>query len=176
VRTEDVGTLVFSKSERNEENGYGSVNEAVIAQLRQHTDEYDTTVKNGTELTGVVFEKDGSFYFSNMYEVPAQFTATIETVGFSWQKDLAGLVHTHPDNYTFTGVDYVSPAAFKVPGFVRDKLGNVHRWEAKGASSYKKYVEGLKSSGSAQLFESGVKQTRRWKISNICEGGKLCSN
>jgi len=25
VRTEDVGTLVFSKSERNEENGYGSV-------------------------------------------------------------------------------------------------------------------------------------------------------
>jgi len=176
VNTKDVGTLTFSKSDRNDEDGYANENDAVIAQLRHHTDEYETASKSGNELTGVVFNKNGRFYFSNMFEVPAQFTATIETVGFSWLKDLAGFVHTHPDNYTFTGVDYVSPAAYKVPGFVRDKKGNVYRWEIKGALKYKKYVRGLRRSGSSQLFEAGIKDQKRWGISNICLGGNLCSN
>ncbi len=174
VNTEKV-EINLSVSDLNQEGGYDSVNDSVIAQLRSHSDEYQQTSENVSELTGMVIERNGKFYFTNMVEVPINFEATVNLQGFS-QKDIAGLVHTHPDNYTFTGVDFESPANLRVPSFVRDRRGNVYRWEVKGALKYQKYVEGLKRSKTAQTYEDGVKNSRRWQISNLCEGGNLCLN
>lgn len=109
-----------------------------------------------------------------MYEVPVQFTASIKTVGFSWSKDLAGYVYTHPDNAIFIGVDYVTPATYQVPGFVRNKNGDIFRWEASSAIKYQRCVGGLKRSRSSQLYEAGVKKPKKYGISNLCKGGNLC--
>ena len=160
-------------SDRNIEGGYATADDAVIAQFRSHVEEYEVTVKNETELTGMVFNQEGKYYFSNMIEVPQKFNATITLIGFR-MKQVEGLVHTHSNNSTFTGIDYVSPAAFGIPAYVRNKRGNVYKWTYEGASKYQRRVDGLKRSGSRSVYEEGIKNPSRYGISDLCPGGNLC--
>ncbi len=62
------------------------------------------------------------------------------------------------------------------PSFVRDKSGNIYRWEPDGAVKYRKSVEGLKSSRSVRANEAEISNPKKFGISNICPGGTPCLN
>jgi RHS repeat-associated protein len=128
VEVQQVGGkdgLPMPISDRNKEGGYGTPTEAALAQFHAYKPEYDQSVKGSYELTGLIYGNGSRDFFSIMVRVPTAFNGNFATpTGY----DVVGLSHTHPDNSTFGGYDYISPAKNKVPSFMMNSDYNVFKW------------------------------------------------
>ena len=174
VNTDKV-SISMALSDKNIPTGYDTANAAAIAQYKAYNSEYLQTVKNGDELTGLIVATHGRYFFSKMVEVPEQFTAEETLVGIRVQ-EIAGFTHTHPDNSTFSGLDYETPARQGVPFYVRNSSGHVYRWDPAGAMRYENHLRALQEAGSVMSQETQISNPAHWGITNICPGGGACIN
>ena len=160
--------VTYSWSIRNDSNGYDDRDAAAIAQYKAYEKEYQATIENETELSGLVAKgESGRWYFSTMHEVPTKHRIIADIKGMNIRiKDIGGFTHTHADSSSFNGEDFVTPAEKKISHFVRNKSGNAYRWDHDGALKYMKHV--------GDRREDYINDPEKWEIVNICPGGKPC--
>lgn len=171
ITSEVEGTL--SVSSLNDENGYDLIDDAAIAQYNAYSSEYGAASAKGNEVLGIIINRGGRLFFSDVMEVPIRFKAEIGLDGIR-PSEVSGYTHTHPDRTSFSGIDYETPSSSGKPYYVRTSAGNVYRWDASGAAKYARYVRGLQRSGSIQSLSREIDNPRKWGIHNVCPGGNPC--
>jgi RHS repeat-associated protein len=163
-------TFTVSESPLNAERGYDTIDDAAVAQYKAYEPQYKDTVTRGSEtygreLTGLVFKKGDRFYFTDMGGVPAQYKGTLLLLGIH-KEDVVAATHTHPDAASFSGQDFVTPAA-GLPFFVRTTQGEAYRWDPPDAKKYERYVASLQRSGSTRSFDTQIDRAQ-WGIRSVC--------
>jgi len=167
---------VLTKSSLNVKEGYGSVNDAVLAQYAAYDAEYQTASDNSNELLGAIFKTGSRFYFTNVVEVEERFNVGISISGLKKGSSYAAFTHTHPGgSFGFGGGDDALPNSTQVPFFVRLPSGKALRLNPGGAKKFAKYKASLKRSRSMRSLPQEI-DAKRFGITNICGGTSSCLN
>lgn len=140
-------------------------------------------------MTGLLFKRDGKFYFSTMTQVPANFdiqfvlnrsTTDGQPVHPHGERilssEVAGFSHTHPAPHGFSAKDALTPAKYRLPSFMRNSQGIVYRWDGKGAIRYRDHLAAISRASAVgnQMGREEVQDPASWGISRVCIGGGEC--
>jgi|GEM_PF-3822288 len=172
IRTQDGREVDLAVSSENPADGFGSMDDAALAQYRAYDDLYGEVSARGNELWGGILRKDERFYFSDMIETPARYSAAFNAPdGYR----IGGVTHTHPSGGSgFSGLDYRLPSA-GVPFFVRVPDGNVYRWNPAEAARYGRRLQSMQSRSVApRSTHDELIPRSRGGYHSICPGGRPC--
>ena len=175
LKTQKV-TGHWSKSTHNASKGYSSPEDAVIEFYKAYENEFKYSlgnkknkVKKG-EIAGMVFENNGKYYFSNAINVPTKFDGSFTLDKGIKATDIRATMHSHADKSTFNGLDYLNQLAFNSPNYVRNRSGDIFRWDVAGAQKYADDLASINNKSSVSPFKSvfSARDRANYQISKVC--------